>query len=95
MKASSVSPPGRCFLISGTGRALTAYSQVVLGLLTAMNSKLILVHAKSAIIQGVKNYVQKEPVSSYANEIAHKEGQYHEKASFLPFDRFVSILVCL
>jgi predicted nucleic-acid-binding protein len=95
MKASSVSAHRRCFLISGTGKALTAYSQAVLGLLTAMNSKLILVRAKSAIIQGVKNYVQKKPISSYTNGIAHKEGQHHEKASFLPFDRFVSILVCL
>jgi len=57
MKASSVSAHRRCFLIFGTGKALTDYSQAVLGLLTAMDSKLIPVRAKIAIIQGVKNYV--------------------------------------
>jgi hypothetical protein len=34
--------------------SLTAFSQAVLGLLTAMHSKLILVRATTAIIQGEK-----------------------------------------
>jgi hypothetical protein len=82
MKASSVTAHRRCFLISGTGQALTAYSQAVLGLLTAINSKLILVRARSAIIQGVRIMSRKNQSRHIQMESRTRRGNIMKKLLF-------------
>jgi hypothetical protein len=62
--------------------SLTAFSQAVLGLLTAMHSKLILVRATTAIIQGEKNYVQKNQSRHLQMESGKRGGSIMKKLLF-------------